>query len=189
MFPTLLFLHTCRCTTAACMYMCACTHTRASRHPIDCLSSVNATVSHLNVSIEWERKAEREQHLARLRHLTVMIDADEYNGGCTTADALAAGVPVITTNGELPTSRMGSAYLLSAGMEAGISRDEEGVRERATGMVADRGKKREERAADVCATPLFDPSAWVQYLARLLRLLVDIEQQTGSNKYNVVGVK
>mmetsp|Transcript_48095 Transcript_48095/g.125055 ORF Transcript_48095/g.125055 Transcript_48095/m.125055 type:complete len:85 (+) Transcript_48095:1556-1810(+) len=84
---------------------------------------------------------------------------------------------------------MGSAYLLSAGMEAGISRDEEGVRERAAGMVVHRSKSREERAADVCAKPLFDPSAWVQYLARLLRLLVDIEQQTGSNKYNVVGVK
>jgi protein O-GlcNAc transferase len=55
-------------------------------------------------------------HLARLQLADLMLDTDIYNGGATTANALAAGVPVVSMMGNHWVSRMTASHLIAAGL-------------------------------------------------------------------------
>lgn len=62
-------------------------------------------------------------HLARLRLADVALDTPRYNGGATTANALAAGVPVITTLGRHFVTRMSASHLVTLGLRDLIAAD------------------------------------------------------------------
>jgi predicted O-linked N-acetylglucosamine transferase (SPINDLY family) len=55
-------------------------------------------------------------HLNRLTLADLALDTVRYNGGATTANALAAGVPVITVVGRHWVSRMTASHLTAAGL-------------------------------------------------------------------------
>lgn len=62
-------------------------------------------------------KVPLETHLQRLPLADLALDTLRYNGGATTANALAAGVPVITVMGRHWVSRMTASHLVAAGLQ------------------------------------------------------------------------
>ena len=60
--------------------------------------------------------AANEDHLARIRLADVVLDTLCYNGHTTTADALWAGVPVLTCSGESFASRVAGSLLAAVGL-------------------------------------------------------------------------
>lgn len=58
----------------------------------------------------------QEQHLARHQAADLFLDTFPYNGHTTTADALAAGRPVVTVKGMSFASRVAASLLRSAGL-------------------------------------------------------------------------
>jgi len=63
-----------------------------------------------------------EEHLARLKLADLALDTRIYNGGATTSNALWAGVPVITLQGNHFLSRMSSSSLLAIGLPELVTR-------------------------------------------------------------------
>jgi predicted O-linked N-acetylglucosamine transferase (SPINDLY family) len=57
-----------------------------------------------------------EDHLARYRQADLFLDTHPYNGHTTTADALMAGLPVLTYMGESFPSRVAGSVLYAAGL-------------------------------------------------------------------------
>ena len=57
-----------------------------------------------------------EDHLARLALADLALDTLRYNGGATTSNALAVGLPVITVLGRHWVSRMAASHLIAAGL-------------------------------------------------------------------------
>lgn len=177
-----------------------------------------------DLRISWSDLLPRTQHLRRLRRFSVMIDADEYNGGkrllklysyvdycllvlticqtlegSTCADALAAGVPVMTTAGETATSRMASSYLLAVGRKAKLSRilcNEEQLMAAAIAVIKEYKRAHlsplaSERLAlreNLCESALFDPSRWVEGFLRSLRCSVDAHFSDERRKFHIVAV-
>jgi predicted O-linked N-acetylglucosamine transferase (SPINDLY family) len=60
-----------------------------------------------------ERLPSKEEHLARLRLVDLVLDTRIYNGHTTTSDSLWAGVPVITLEGHHFASRSATSLLTS----------------------------------------------------------------------------
>ena len=56
------------------------------------------------------------QHLSRLALADLALDTRLYNGGATTANALTAGVPLVTLSGRHLVSRMSASSLSAAGL-------------------------------------------------------------------------
>lgn len=61
-------------------------------------------------------KVSLPRHLNRLKLADLALDTVMYNGGATTANALCAGVPVLTVRGGHWVSRMSASHLAAAGM-------------------------------------------------------------------------
>jgi len=60
--------------------------------------------------------ASAEEHLARLRLADLFLDTLPYNAHATAADALWAGLPVLTTPGTTFAGRVGSSLLQAVGL-------------------------------------------------------------------------
>lgn len=63
-----------------------------------------------------ERVPAVEDHLARYRQADLFLDTHPYNAHTTGADALMAGLPVVTCRGESFPSRVGASLLHAIGM-------------------------------------------------------------------------
>lgn len=61
-------------------------------------------------------KLPKDEHLARLRLADLALDTRIYNGHTTTSDALWAGVPLITLQGNHFASRVSSSILTAVGL-------------------------------------------------------------------------
>ncbi len=61
-------------------------------------------------------KMDIEAHIQRLALADLALDTPGYNGGATTANALIAGIPLITTAGDHFVSRMSASHLMAAGL-------------------------------------------------------------------------
>lgn len=68
-------------------------------------------------------KVPLSRHLSRLRLADLALDTMVYNGGATTANALNAGVPVLTVLGGHWVSRMSASHLAAAGMAHLVARN------------------------------------------------------------------
>lgn len=61
------------------------------------------------------------QHLARLRWMDLVLDTWPYNAHTTASDALRAGVPVLTLQGETFASRVAAGILHTAGLHEWVA--------------------------------------------------------------------
>jgi predicted O-linked N-acetylglucosamine transferase (SPINDLY family) len=68
-----------------------------------------------------ERLPRVEDHLARYRQADLFLDTHPYNAHTTAADALMAGLPVLTFEGSAFPSRVAASLLRSAGLSADSS--------------------------------------------------------------------
>ena len=63
------------------------------------------------------------EHLSRLALADIVLDTHIYSGGATTANALWAGVPVVTVKGKHYLSRMSASILTNFGLDELVARD------------------------------------------------------------------
>lgn len=110
-------------------------------------------------------------HVERLQLADLALDTDGYNGGATTANALWAGVPVLTVRGENWVSRMTSSHLSAVGMTELIARNLDEYARKAIHLAhagEELGKMRAKLDGQRKKAPLFDASLFVRDLESAL---------------------
>lgn len=65
----------------------------------------------------WAQRVGEKEHLARLGLADLMLDTLPYNAHATAADALLAGVPLVTCRGESFSGRVAASLLTAAGLD------------------------------------------------------------------------
>lgn len=113
----------------------------------------------------------QEAHLARLPLADLALDTFPCNGHTTTSDALWAGVPVVTLQGEAFAARVASSLLTATGLEQLIARNAEAYRQIVVDFCRD-GEMR-ERLKSVARrlredSDFFDGAAFADKLETLL---------------------
>lgn len=111
-------------------------------------------------------------HLARLQLADLALDTPQCNGVTTTADALAAGIPVLTCPGDTPIQRMAASQLHSAGLDELIVSDLAGYERLALDILKNPGKLRQLKGKLECArasAPFYRLQDWVREYEEGLR--------------------
>jgi len=100
-----------------------------------------------------------EDHLARYRQADVFLDTHPYNAHTTSADALMAGLPVVTCMGQAFPSRVAGSVLHAVGMPELVTDSFEGYEALALKLALDPELLRQTKnklAANMASQPLFD---------------------------------
>ena len=106
-------------------------------------------------------------HLRRLSLADLALDTLRYNGGATTANALATSLPVLTVLGNHWVSRMAAGHLMAAGLSELVVHDLAAYEQKAVEMARNPkrlGDLRENLRQNRKTLPLFDASRFVGYL-------------------------
>ena len=117
---------------------------------------------------------EPEQHLARLAAADLFLDTLPYNAHATAADALLAGLPVITCKGRTFAGRVAASLLHAAGLPELVTNDLAGYEQLALTLARDSEAMRacrQKLAAARQTEPLFDTAGYATRLSDLLVLL------------------
>jgi len=130
--------------------------------------------------LEWAEKsgidtrrlvlAERQPldaHLARHALADLFLDTQPYGAHATAADALWAGLPVLTQIGEVFAGRVGASLLTAAGLPELITRTPEEYEATALALARDPVRLkhlREKLAANRATAPFFDMAAFTRGL-------------------------
>jgi predicted O-linked N-acetylglucosamine transferase (SPINDLY family) len=114
-----------------------------------------------------ERVKHVEDHLARYRQADLFLDTSPYNAHTTAADALMAGLPVITCMGHSFPSRVAGSLLHAIGMQELITHSWEDYEKLAVSLVQDRTKLHDLKTrikANKDSYPLFDTERFCRNL-------------------------
>lgn len=106
-------------------------------------------------------------HVARYRLADLFLDTFSYNAHTTAAEALWAGLPVLTCPGEAMHSRVAASLLTSLGLVEMIADSPHQYEERAYHLATDSdelARIREKLARDRLVSPLFDTERQVRNL-------------------------
>ena len=98
-------------------------------------------------------------HLARHRLADLFLDTRPYNAHTTAADALYAGLPVLTQMGDVFAARVGASLLTAAGLPELITHSAQEYEATALGLARDPARLkalRDKLAANRATAPLFD---------------------------------
>jgi predicted O-linked N-acetylglucosamine transferase (SPINDLY family) len=109
----------------------------------------------------------KADHLARLRLADLFVDTHHYNAHATAADALSAGLPVLTYPGETFASRVAASVLTAAGLPELIAPDLPTYERRAIELARDPGqlqRLRRKLQENRPTMPLFDTPRYVRHL-------------------------
>jgi predicted O-linked N-acetylglucosamine transferase (SPINDLY family) len=124
--------------------------------------------------IVYARRVSPQEYLARIPAADLFLDTFPYNAHTTAADALWAGVPVLTCAGETFASRVAGSMLAAAGLPELITRRLDEYESLALRLVRSAGELAALRARLVAAreiAPLFDTPSYVRHLeAAFLRM-------------------
>jgi protein O-GlcNAc transferase len=85
----------------------------------------------------WAPEVSFEKHMARLQLADMLLDTLPYNAHSSAADALAAGVPVITCRGENFAGRVAASLLRAAGLGETVAAGLAGYEQAALGLARD----------------------------------------------------
>jgi glycosyltransferase involved in cell wall biosynthesis len=113
-----------------------------------------------------EKKPLRE-HLQRISLADLALDTLRYNGGATTANALASGVPVLTVMGRHWASRMTASHLMAIGLPELIRPSLSAYEQAAVDLAQNRQRFQELRGrleSNINRYPLFDSKRFVDHL-------------------------
>jgi len=127
-----------------------------------------------------KREAERKDHLSRLRLADLFLDTPNYNAHATCADALWAGVPVLTQAGSTFAGRVAASQLHALGMADCIVTSIEAYTEKAIELASNPAllqSLRNRLSQNSKTMPLFDSKLYVRNLENLYR-------EIGANKAN-----
>lgn len=110
----------------------------------------------------------RDMHLCRLQSADLFLDTAPCGAHTTAADALWAGVPVLTVPGDTFASRVGASVLHAARLEAAILPDWETYQQRAVALATEDTRTLQRWKTHLRNTreslPLFDAPARVRAL-------------------------
>lgn len=118
------------------------------------------------------RAPARADYLARIGLADLALDPFPYNSHSTGADALVAGVPLVTKLGDTFPSRVGASLLSAAGLPGLVASDEAGYESLVLECYRDRAKlesiKRHLVKARISSSvPLFDMGAFARDIEAL----------------------
>jgi protein O-GlcNAc transferase len=148
-------------------------------HGVLWLSSANETIcTHLRnaaatagvdpARLIFASKLERmEDHLSRHRAADLFLDTFVYNAHTTAADALWAGLPVVTCSGETFPARVAGSFLRAIGLQELITESEEGYEALVLSLARNPGRLREIKAklaSNRDTYPLFDMGRFTRHL-------------------------
>jgi predicted O-linked N-acetylglucosamine transferase (SPINDLY family) len=108
-----------------------------------------------------------EDHLARYRQADLFLDTHPYNAHTTAADALMAGLPVLTYMGKAFPSRVAGSLLTALDVPDLITHTQEAYEARAIELATQPGKLQAIKAqvlAHLSTHALFDTRAFSQHL-------------------------
>jgi predicted O-linked N-acetylglucosamine transferase (SPINDLY family) len=114
----------------------------------------------------FARRVDAEaDYLGRLRLADLFLDTRTYNGHSTTADALWAGVPVLTVDGGAFAGRVATSLLRAAGLPELAAENLAAYEETAVALAAEPGRLARLRGhldSTRAASPLFDPRRYAR---------------------------
>jgi predicted O-linked N-acetylglucosamine transferase (SPINDLY family) len=122
-----------------------------------------------------KRETERRDHLSRLRLADLFLDTPHYNAHATCADALWAGVPVLTQVGSTFAGRVAASQLHALGMADCIAASSEAYTERAMELALNPAllqSLRGQLSQNSKTMPLFDSKLYVRNLEDLYREII-----------------
>lgn len=111
--------------------------------------------------------ADYADHLARLRHVDLVLDTLPFNDRAATRDALCAGVPVITCSGDAFAARVSGSLLNAIGMPELVTASLDDFTGLAIRLGKDAGLRaamRQKLAANRETHPLFDTDRFRRHL-------------------------
>jgi len=115
--------------------------------------------------------AQMDEHLARLKLADLFLDTVPYNAHTTAAEALWAGVPVLTCRGRTFAGRVGASLLMAAGLPELICENLESYLDRALNLARSPrmlAELRDKIAAAAAAAPAFDTAQYVRDFEEVL---------------------
>jgi predicted O-linked N-acetylglucosamine transferase (SPINDLY family) len=112
----------------------------------------------------------REEHMSRLAAADIALDTYPYGSHTNAADALWAGVPLITTRGETFASRVGASLLHTAGLDEWVFDDATRASSAVVSLARDPAAlaAAKRKAADARSSTLFDAAAFARDFERVL---------------------
>jgi predicted O-linked N-acetylglucosamine transferase (SPINDLY family) len=121
----------------------------------------------------------REEHMARLAAADIALDTFPYGSHTNAADALWAGVPLITTYGETFASRVGASLLATAGLSEWAFDDAARAQQATLALAGDRARlaAAREKARHARESALFDAAGFARDFERLLLTAAGREAQ------------
>lgn len=115
----------------------------------------------------FAKNAPLEEHLARHQLADLFLDTLPYGAHATAADALWAGLPVLTCLGEVFPGRVGASLLTAAGLPELIAPSAQDYETMALALARDPARLkhiREQLAANRTTAPLFDTARFTRNL-------------------------
>jgi protein O-GlcNAc transferase len=113
----------------------------------------------------------REEYLATLSQVDLVLDTFPYPGGATTCEALWMGVPTLTLAGDTLLARQGASLLSATGLRDWIADDRESYIEKAVMFASDfpeLAKRRATLRKQVLTSPLFDAQRFARNFENML---------------------
>jgi protein O-GlcNAc transferase len=107
------------------------------------------------------------EHLARYRAADLFLDTTPYNAHATAADALWAGLPVLTVMGEAFAGRVAASLLQAVGMPELVANNLAQYEALALALARDPARLallKEKLARNIATTPLFDADSFTRDL-------------------------
>ncbi|MFB9148814.1 O-linked N-acetylglucosamine transferase family protein [Roseovarius ramblicola] len=126
--------------------------------------------------VVFAEKLSQSEHLARHRHADLFIDTFNYNAHTTASDALWAGLPVVTKQGEQFAARVAASLLTAVGLPDLITESEAHYEDLILELATNPGKLAEIRARlsqNRVTKPLFDTRRYARNLENGLRQAYD----------------
>jgi predicted O-linked N-acetylglucosamine transferase (SPINDLY family) len=130
-------------------------------------------VSHERV--HWAPKLGLAEHISRLPLADIFLDTWPYNAHTTCSDALWAGVPVVTLQGQTFASRVASSLLMACGLHDWVATTVDGYRQKVLLLARNsalRQQVREHLNAERGSSPLFNSERFTRDFEALVERMV-----------------
>ena len=115
----------------------------------------------------WAGDTPLANHLARHRAADLFLDTLPYNAHATAADALWAGLPVLTVKGETFPGRVAASLLMAIGMPDLVTNSLDEYEALALALARDAARLKglkDKLAGNIATTPLFDADRFTRDL-------------------------
>jgi protein O-GlcNAc transferase len=116
-------------------------------------------------------RCNQADHISRQAHGDLLLDTFPCNAHTTASDALFAGLPVLTIQGETFASRVAASILTSAGLHDLVTDNYQAYEEKAFELATDRSKIdaiKERLRSGIATSELYDTAGFARDFEALL---------------------